>query len=208
MNDIAPQTDTRAALVEAGRRLFAEHGFDGASIRDLTAAAGANLASVTYHFGGKEGLYAEVVRSTLAPLADAVVAAATGPGAPLDRAEAAVRAHFGYVTDHPELPRLLVRSLLDTGMPPEAAGELLRRMLGAMVALVREGQADGTIRDGHPAVMGAGVMSQSIHLSLLRDGLKRYAGLDLAAPDDRRAVVENIVRSVRGALAARRGEDP
>lgn len=43
--------------------LFAEHGFDAVSMRDITALAKVNLASVNYHFGSKRALLAEVVGS-------------------------------------------------------------------------------------------------------------------------------------------------
>ncbi|MCX7888908.1 MAG: CerR family C-terminal domain-containing protein [Rhodobacteraceae bacterium] len=49
---------TRLALIEAGFRLFAAQGFDGASTRRIAAAAGTNVASIAYHFGGKAGLRA------------------------------------------------------------------------------------------------------------------------------------------------------
>jgi TetR/AcrR family transcriptional regulator, regulator of cefoperazone and chloramphenicol sensitivity len=47
---------TRNALVTAGMRQFGSKGFDAASIRDIAAEAGANIAAIGYHFGGKEGL--------------------------------------------------------------------------------------------------------------------------------------------------------
>ena len=47
---------TRNALMNAGMRLFGSKGFDAASIRDIAAEAGANIAAIGYHFGGKEGL--------------------------------------------------------------------------------------------------------------------------------------------------------
>jgi len=47
---------TREALIRAGLRLFGEKGFDGTSTREIAAAAGTNIASIAYHFRGKEGL--------------------------------------------------------------------------------------------------------------------------------------------------------
>ncbi|RZA13604.1 MAG: TetR/AcrR family transcriptional regulator, partial [Lysobacteraceae bacterium] len=44
-------TDTPALLLDTAEELFARRGYNGASIRDITAAAGANLGAVTYHFG-------------------------------------------------------------------------------------------------------------------------------------------------------------
>ena len=55
--------DTRARILQAAEILFAEDGFDAVSMRDITALANVNLASVNYHFGSKLALLAEVVSS-------------------------------------------------------------------------------------------------------------------------------------------------
>ena len=51
---------TRTSLLDAAERLFAERGFEATSIRMITDAAGANVASVNYHFGSKEDLLRRV----------------------------------------------------------------------------------------------------------------------------------------------------
>lgn len=53
--------DTRQRVLEAAGEVFAEHGFRDATIREICARAGANLAAVNYHFRDKEGLYHDVV---------------------------------------------------------------------------------------------------------------------------------------------------
>lgn len=53
---------TRQRLLEAAGKCFAEMGYRGASVRDICAKAGANVAAVKYHFGDKERLYSEVLR--------------------------------------------------------------------------------------------------------------------------------------------------
>jgi AcrR family transcriptional regulator len=47
---------TRSAIIEAAMRGFAEKGFASTSTREIAAAARTNVASIAYHFGGKEGL--------------------------------------------------------------------------------------------------------------------------------------------------------
>ncbi len=64
----------RERLLDAAENLFSERGFDGTSIRDLAAAAGCNIASVNYYFGGKEKLYAELWRRHLFMLRDTRIA--------------------------------------------------------------------------------------------------------------------------------------
>lgn len=60
--------DTKSALLDAAEHLFAERGAASASLRAITAAAEANLASVNYHFGSKQGLIRAVLARRLEPL--------------------------------------------------------------------------------------------------------------------------------------------
>lgn len=60
--------DTRARILDAAERLFAERGFEGASMRALARAASASLSSTNYHFGTKEALVEAVLRRRAEPL--------------------------------------------------------------------------------------------------------------------------------------------
>lgn len=53
---------TKAAVLSAAERLFAINGFRNVSVRDITAEAGVNLASINYHFGSKDALLFEIFR--------------------------------------------------------------------------------------------------------------------------------------------------
>jgi len=57
--------ETRQRLIESAMRLFAERGFGKVTVREICKAAGANVAAVNYHFGGKTGLYEEIVQSAI-----------------------------------------------------------------------------------------------------------------------------------------------
>ncbi|WP_130618861.1 TetR/AcrR family transcriptional regulator [Dyella amyloliquefaciens] len=66
---------TKERILGAAEELFARHGFEGASLRQLTAAAGVNLAAVNYHFGSKDRLIEEVFRRRLDQLSSRRMAA-------------------------------------------------------------------------------------------------------------------------------------
>ncbi len=59
---------TKFALIEAASTLFAEKGFEVVSVREITGLAGANVASVKYHFGSREGLIDAVVARMATPV--------------------------------------------------------------------------------------------------------------------------------------------
>lgn len=60
-----PNFSTKERILGVAEALFARHGFAGASLRQVTAAAKVNLAAVNYHFGSKESLIEEVFRRRL-----------------------------------------------------------------------------------------------------------------------------------------------
>lgn len=65
-----PAEITRQALLDHATDVFAENGFDHASVREITRRAAANQAAINYHFGGKEALYREVLRLAVAAISE------------------------------------------------------------------------------------------------------------------------------------------
>lgn len=63
--------DIRNHLLDAAEALFAERGFFGVSVRDITEAAGVRNASINYHFETKANLFMEVIDRRIEPLASA-----------------------------------------------------------------------------------------------------------------------------------------
>lgn len=58
--DVTPEA--RERLLLAAEAEFAEHGYEGATVREITRRAGVNIAAVSYYFGDKERLYVEAVK--------------------------------------------------------------------------------------------------------------------------------------------------
>jgi AcrR family transcriptional regulator len=201
------EAGTARALIEAGRQLFTRHGYDGTSVRAITAEAGANLGAITYHFGSKRELYDRVVESAVAPLAERVEAAAAGPEPVLDRVEAIVREYFAYLAANPELPQLMMQELALGGVPPAVVAEPLKRVHGALTRLVTEGQAEGVIRPGPRLVLGIFILSVPVHLGMLHRAIEAHIGLDLLEERMRRSVTDSAVAFVRAGLSPDQRQD-
>lgn len=98
------EKDSRTRLLEAAIPLFAGKGFAGVSIRDVAKAAGVNSALVSYYFGGKEGLYREILESHFSHIVQKVMTAIGQEADPAARIERLV---LTIVAVHHELPFLL-----------------------------------------------------------------------------------------------------
>jgi AcrR family transcriptional regulator len=99
----------REQLVQVGRKLFAERGFEGTSVEEIAAAAGVSKPVVYEHFGGKEGLYAVVVDREIEALLAAIQGALTSPGTSRQIIERAALALLDYIEGSTDGFRILVR---------------------------------------------------------------------------------------------------
>jgi AcrR family transcriptional regulator len=100
--------ERREQLLDVGRSLFAERGFEGASIEEIASRAGVSKPVVYEHFGGKEGLYAVVVDREMQRLLEMTTGALSG-GHPRELLEQAANALLQYVEMHTDGFRILVR---------------------------------------------------------------------------------------------------
>jgi AcrR family transcriptional regulator len=100
--------ERRLQLVDVGRRLFAEKGFEGTSVEEIAAKAGVSKPVVYEHFGGKEGLYAVVVDREIEVLLERMTASLTAR-APRQLAEQAALALLEYIETNTDGFRILVR---------------------------------------------------------------------------------------------------
>ncbi len=117
----ASELDTRERLLAAASELFAATGFHGAKVREIAAAADANVAAANYHFGSKAELYLEVLRTHFAQIRTRLAAGgAVPPNEALARMPRA------------ELERLVWKRLATmleilVGPPPSIYGRLIQR---------------------------------------------------------------------------------
>ncbi len=150
--------DTKQALIEAAGELFADYGFARTTIRDIAQKAGANIAAIHYHFGGKENLYTEVLRHILLQSEVCTARQLLAEGecfkTPEGMAAAVCRLiheHFEafFPLDEPEWwTRLVMRSLLE---PTPQLEEVLRQVMlpehAAKVEILRRFNPSMTEKD-------------------------------------------------------------
>jgi AcrR family transcriptional regulator len=99
----------REQLLDVGRKLFADKGFEGTSVEEIAAHAEVSKPVVYEHFGGKEGLYAVVVDREIRTLLDSITGALMSDGSSRLLLERAALGLLDYVESSADGFRILVR---------------------------------------------------------------------------------------------------
>lgn len=115
-------------LLDSAEELFCEHGFESTSIREIAAAAGCNIASVNYYFGGKDKLYVEVwrrrlllLRNTRIASIDSVMSRSDGVPPLEDLLKSYANTFMEPLVDESKkrrFMRLMAREMIDRHLPP------------------------------------------------------------------------------------------
>lgn len=118
---------TKARILQAAEEVFASKGFDGASTREIAAKAGVNISSLHYHWESKETLYFAVFQHVYNQLLEISRETMLPAGAqnepPKAVHEASVGRVFDYFAANPNIPRLLLRRILEN----EESGDAIDR---------------------------------------------------------------------------------
>ncbi len=135
--------DTRHRLINAAGYLFAEKGFESASVREICQRAEANIAAVNYHFGDKQKLYIEAVKQAQCARVEEVPALDLPPGVPsTDRLRLFIRLMLERML-HQERPawhlELMLRELArPTAACQEVVDAYIRPMADQLRSIVVE----------------------------------------------------------------------
>lgn len=182
--------DTRAALLDAARAVFAERGYDGATVRAIAERAGVDPAMVNHWFGGKEPLF---VAALNLPADPAAVIGEALPGDPEHLAERLI-ARLLRVWD--ETGGAQLATLLQSIASHEVAASLLREFIGRVLV----GKVLEPVAPDRPELRASLAGSQMFGLAFVRYVLKVEP---LASADHATiiaAVAPNLQRYLTGPL--------
>ncbi len=179
----AGDSGTREAILAASRRRFAEHGYDGATIRGIAADAGVDPALVHHFYGTKERLFAAAMRLPVVPgeLLGAALAAGPADPAATTLGEHLVRTVLQAWEVH-EIRDIFV-GLIRSASTSEQATTMLREFVAEAIvsrlsAVARPGDGAGPAGPRYRASL---VASQVVGLAVTRYvlGLEPLAAADL-----------------------------
>lgn len=179
-------TRRRDSIVAEATKLFAEKGYDGASMADLAARVGLRKASLFHHFSSKERLYAAVLERPVQSVRGAMTGAAGTQGSLDERLDALCEALVGVLGAQPYAARLLVREAMEA---PRATA------FDDVLAVAEDFLGSkGAIDGGELRQLVLSVVAVCVMPFTIAGATQRYMGGDPFSP----ALLEARCRAVRG----------
>ena len=187
----------RDLVFECAEHVFAEKGYDDATMQDIAAEAGVSLKTVYAAFPGKSELYAEIQSVRGLEFVDGVTLALSGLDDPLEALENGVRAYVDFLAAHEHFLRIHLRDRVAWGLGPgtEPGDALWARGVAAFAHVVRHGIERGLFHEGDAELMAMmGIAIMQVQLARLADSTSHVE------PD---ALAEEIQRQLRRLLCRR-----
>ena len=201
---------TRDLLIQAATRLFAEHGFDGTSVRDITEASGCNAAMVSYHFGGKEGLYSACIEPYALSKVDAARTILIPTSNEREFRDQMIRfceAMFDLWLAQPAVSRLVAQECnLGFKKTERIFRDTFFKCFDIFSNYFAQGQEAGLVRpDIDPHNLAALLFASMHEVMRMSDLLKKFRNVDLDDPGFRSKLIQDWASiTLNGALTAPR----
>jgi len=155
------KNDSRLCILNSAAKLFSKLGIDRTSTRDISKDSNANISLISYHFGGKEGLYKQVIKEfalkvqeQMKPVVDQFDLKQMTRESFEKEIQTMVRNMISIRASHPEILKILAREKLE-GMPlsRDVHEEIFYPLIQKFYELFRAAQKKNIVRQGlDPAV--------------------------------------------------------
>lgn len=143
------KSDKRQHLIQVAELLFAQHGYEAVSIRQLAKEAGVNLAMISYYFGSKEGLFAAILEHKIPRTREKLEEIMLQTTDPWERIARTVDVYVDSMFSNHSFSRVITREMSTRQRPDNVKliVEHISKNMRIIRGFIEEGQASGQFRD-------------------------------------------------------------
>ncbi len=148
----AERQDRVQQILAAGRKLFLEKDYQGATMRDIALEAALSTGAVYFYFKGKDEIFGKVCEEAFQVLLGELKKAAQNPGTPIERFERVVKAYVAFYTNYPDYFAILELGFRKIELPEEISStlnELYLQAISILKGIIEEGIRQGYFASGN-----------------------------------------------------------
>lgn len=210
MTNPPDEKSVKAKILDAAGNVFGQMGYKAATVRGICRAAGVNVASINYYFGGKKGLYRTVVTDLLSrtfaryPIDEGINAHAS----PEERLQAFIRGALQRLlspdglSGYPGKGQLVARELADPSpFMDDMVDQFIRPTAAVLSTIISELLGPGAgLRDIIRCQVS--VIGQCFHYAMARPIVTRLVAVDFSAEDIIEDLTDHITQFSLAGIAS------
>jgi AcrR family transcriptional regulator len=190
------EVETRTLILKAARRLFMQRGFADVAVGEVASAAGVTKPTLYYHFGDKEGLYADVLCDLMREIGGYIRSVTEADATARQRLEDLAAGYFQYADATMEPMLRDATELLGESHGRRVREAYEREMLAPIAELMRDGMRLGEVAEGNADFLVRAWFG-------LLDAFTAQGGHSARTPDEHRQVAVQVAQFFLGGAAPR-----
>ena len=148
------RSQTVERILEAATREFSGAGFAGARVDEIAKIAGVNKATIYYHIGDKQALYAQVIHHLFGNAVERFNRNIPEAQSPEEKLRSFIQTIAGLIDQHPELAAIMLREQASGGKHfPATVAQDLARILGILTEILEDGARSGAFIKTVPLIV-------------------------------------------------------
>jgi AcrR family transcriptional regulator len=193
--------ESRAAILKAAAREFAEHGIAGARTDSIAREARVNKALLYYYFKDKETLYGAVLDDAFSGLKEAVFRVLDSSLPPREKILDYAKAYFDFIASNQLYPRLMQREMMraregQSHHIDKIIKNYIRPIFTRVSEVMKQGIADGEFRDVNPVHFVPSMVAMIVFYFSSAPMMQKIVGFNPLTPEriaERRAAVLDFI---------------
>lgn len=168
------KTATRRKILAAAVHAFADKGFAGATMDQIARKAGVNKATIYYHIGDKQALYAAVLHDVFGRIAQSILEDVGEAATPMEKLKAYFSTIERTIFEHPDIPRIMLREVASRGehLPSVVISDFIQIFL-KLSEILQEGERQGLFVKTSPFIVHFMTVGPYIFLKNLEGLIQR-----------------------------------
>jgi len=148
------RSETVTRILAAAMNIFAEVGFGSTRVDEIAKRAGVNKATIYYHIGNKETLYAEVIHDVIGNMADMIALGIKEAQSPEEKLRTYIRNITRSIDRNPLIPPIMMREVASGGQHfPNVVAQDMARIIGILTGILDEGIKQGIFIKTTPFIL-------------------------------------------------------
>lgn len=198
------KTDKKNSILNAAEKLFAEHGFEGTSTRQIAKESGANMSMINYYFGSKEGVFTKIMSNRIKEFRLKLTSIEEEQISHSDKLRLVIDQYTRRILMNIDLHKMMHREL-SLSKRPEMYAQIREAMsdnLNIIERIVNDGIEKGFFKPVDVRMLIASIIGTISNVATVPSKITAGSKLEIKIPAEREILTERLITYLKDLITS------